>query len=169
VTQRTQERPRRQARPHRESGPRDDERARRATVLRARRRRRRVALTVIAATVAGAFSLTLLLLLPDAWPELPFPEANGLAVVAATGLVFGLVIGRWRAALLTLTVLPVAALIAAGGFWSGVIALMVAGPYALAGLLVGVGGARGLRALARWRRSTVRARAPRAEAPTPAH
>ncbi len=90
--------------------------------------------------------------------------------MGVTGLVFGLLIGRWHAILLTLAVLPVGAIVATGGIWSGVVALVVAGPYALAGLVVGVGTARGLRALARRRRqATSRRRAPRTEAPTPAH
>jgi hypothetical protein len=129
-----------------------------------------VVLTVFALLVAGAFCLTLLLLLPGAWPEIPFPQADGLAIVGITGLVFGLVIGRWLALLLAFAVLPVGGIIATGGLWSGVVALVVAGPYALAGLVVGVGSARGMRALARRRReATSRRRAPRAEAPTPAH
>lgn len=166
---RTEERSRRQPRPAREHDPRGDDRARRAAVLRARRRRRRVLLTVVAVLVMGAFSLTLLLLLRRSWPEIPFPQADGLSIVGTTGFVFGLVIGRWRAALLALAVLPVGAIIATDGIWSGVVALVVAGPFALAGLLIGVGIARGLRAIARWRRARAPRRAPGAEAPTPAH
>ena len=170
VSDLVQERPRTRPRPAREARGHGDERTRRAAVLRARRRRRRVVLTVLAALVASAFCLTLLLLLPGAWAEIPFPQADGLAIVAVTGLVFGLLVGRWLAVLLTLMVLPVGAIVATGGIWSGVVALVVAGPFALAGLIVGVGCARGLRALARRRRqATSRRRAPRTEAPTPAH
>ena len=165
-----QDRPRTRPRPAREARGHGDERARRAAVLRARRRRRRVVLTVLAALVAGAFSVTLLLVLPGAWPEIPFPQADGLAIVGITGVAFGLLVGRWLAVLLTLAVLPVGAIVATGGIWSGVVALVVAGPYALAGLLVGVGSARGIRWLARRRyQATSRRRAPRTEAPTPAH
>lgn len=165
-----QERPRTRSRPARDALGHGDERSRRAAVLRARRRRRRVVLTVFAALVAGAFCLSLLLLLPAAWPEIPFPQADGLAIVALTGVVFGLLVGRWLALLLTLTVLPVGAIAATGGIWSGVVALVVAGPYALAGLVVGVGSARSIRWLARRRyQATSRRREPRAEAPTAAH
>jgi hypothetical protein len=170
VSDLVQERPRTRSRPARDARGHGDERARRAAVLRARRRRRRVVLSVFAALVTGAFCLTLLLILPGAWPELPFPQADGLAIVGITGLVFGLLIGRWLALLLTLAVLPVGAIVATGGMWSGVVALVVAGPYALAGLVVGVGCARGLRVLARRRRAaTSRRRTPHADAPTPAH
>jgi hypothetical protein len=170
VSDQVQERPRTRPRPAREGHARRTQRPDRATVLRARRRRRRVVLSVLAALVSGAYCLALLLLLPGSWPELPFPQADGLAIAGITGLVFGLVIGRWSASLLALLVLPVGAIIAPGGFWSGVVAFVVAGPYALAGLLVGVGTARGLRALARRSRTaTSRRRSPGAEAPTPAH
>jgi hypothetical protein len=86
---------------------------------------------------AVAFLIVLNALFGSTWQLMPFPDAEAVLVAFLTGLAFGLAVHRWSALWLALLALP-AGLGGEGGFFGGVIALLVTGPFALTGLAVGV-------------------------------
>jgi hypothetical protein len=120
--------------------PHSRRRARRQAVVR----RRRIAGSILVALLTVAFTLTLRAVLRSSWPELPFPQRDGLLTVAAVSFGFGLLIRRWWSIFLCLGIVPLAAHTSGGGLAGGAIGLLVAGPYAVVGFGGGVAVSRAL-------------------------
>jgi hypothetical protein len=89
------------------------------------------------ALAAISFPVVLAALFARTWQLMPFPDTEAALVALATGFAFGLAVHRWSALWLTMLVLP-AGLGGEGGFFGGVVALFVAGPFALVGIAAGV-------------------------------
>ena len=137
--------------------PRPDREARRRAVLR----RRRIALTVLGTLAVLAYTQAMSAVTSAAWPSLPFPDWDGLMAVTAVGFAFGLLIRRWWAVGLALVLVPIGAQRSGSLLGGGVIALLVAAPYAALGLAGGVG----LMRVRLRRRRVTRRRAARATPP----
>jgi hypothetical protein len=84
-----------------------------------------------------AFPVVLVALFAKTWQLMPFPDPEAALVALAVGFAFGLAVHRWSALWLALLVLP-AGFGGEGGFFGGMVALFVAGPFALVGLAAGV-------------------------------
>ncbi|MFL5826806.1 MAG: hypothetical protein ACJ76V_09810 [Thermoleophilaceae bacterium] len=110
------------------------------------------------ALAAVAFPVVLAALFAKTWQLMPFPDTDAALVALAAGFAFGLAVHRWSALWLALTVLP-AGMGGEGGFFGGVVALIVAGPFALVGLSAGVALVQRLARVV-IRRMIARARAP---------
>lgn len=139
---------------------RPDREARRRAVLR----RRRIALTVLGTLAVLLYTQAMSAVTAAVWPSLPFPDWEGLMAVTAVGFVFGLLIRRWWAVALALVLVPIGAERSGSVLGGGVIALLVAAPYAALGLAGGVG----LMRLRLRRQRVTRRRTARAPRPRPA-
>ncbi|HEX8855352.1 MAG TPA: hypothetical protein VF752_07095 [Thermoleophilaceae bacterium] len=100
-----------------------------------RRAGRKGRIRLVLATIA--FPVVLAALFSKTWQLMPFPDTEAALAALGTGFAFGLAVHRWSAMWLTLAVLP-AGMGGEGGFFGGVVALFVVGPFALVGLTAGV-------------------------------
>jgi hypothetical protein len=115
-----------------------------AAELAARRRRRRRAIAAGRVTVLVLYGAALAVAFDRAWPGAPFPEPAGLVAATVVSALTGVLIARPWALLL-----PVALLVVGSsdgyGIFSGIVLLVVGGPYAIAGMAAGIALGRLLR------------------------
>jgi hypothetical protein len=109
----------------------------RAAERAARRRRRRLAVTLGRGVVLGCYGAALTVVFARAWPGAPFPEPRGLVAAVAVSAVAGVLIARpWA------LFLPIALVVVGSwdgyGIFSGIVLLVVGGPYALTGMAGGI-------------------------------
>ncbi|MBX5470341.1 MAG: hypothetical protein IRZ21_10635 [Thermoleophilaceae bacterium] len=138
-----------------------DDRTRSRTARRLARRGRVLRLGPLA---GAAFLVALQALFKGTWELLPFPDADAALAALAAGAAFGVAVHRAWALCLAALVLP-AALVDGAGIFEAIAALVVAGPFALAGLASGVAIARRVQRIALRRMlaaARVRPEAPRA-------
>jgi hypothetical protein len=97
----------------------------------------------LAALCAVLFGALVALLLPGAWPLMPFPAVAPVEIAALLGFLFGFLTRRIWVVALPLTVL-VALSPPQSGFAGAIIALLIVWPFAAAGGVLGVAAGRAL-------------------------
>jgi hypothetical protein len=95
-------------------------------------------------SVAAVYGAALALTFASTWPGAPFPEPRGLASAVAVSVLAGVIVARAWALLLPLVLLVVGSSDGYGVF-SGIVLLVVGGPYAITGMALGIGLGRALR------------------------
>jgi hypothetical protein len=118
------------------SGARPSERKGRRPLARPLDRRWRELCLAAVATVG--YGVLMGSVLPGNWPLMPFPQTHPVVLAGLIGLPVGLLLRRrWWALLLPLTLL-VALNPHGAGFAGAIVAFVIAGPFATAGIAIGM-------------------------------